>query len=105
MSDSSAPTVDEVRDALMEVVDPEIGLPIVELGLVYDIAVAEDGDVAITYTLTSMGCPAGSAIDGGIHDAVSNLDGVGECKTTIVFQPPWSPEKMSDDAKVALGFV
>ena len=88
----------------MEVVDPEIGLPIVELGLVYDIQVSDDGAVEITYTLTSLGCPAGPAIDGGIRDAVGYLEGVTDTKTTIVFQPPWSPEKMSEEAKVALGF-
>lgn len=101
----AVPSVDEVREALMEVVDPEIGLPIVELGLVYDINATDEGVVEITYTLTSLGCPAGPAIDGGIRDAVSNMPDVTDCKTTIVFQPPWTPEKMSEDAKAALGFM
>jgi len=100
-----APSPEEVREALMMVVDPEIGLPIVELGLVYDIAVDADGDVQVTYTLTSMGCPVGPMIDGQINEILGMLPGVKSHKTTIVFQPPWTPEKMSDEAKAALGYL
>jgi len=98
------PTVDEVTEALRQVIDPEIGMPIVDLGLVYDVKVDEKGTVEVVYTLTSLGCPAGPAIDGQIREILSFLPGVADHKTTIVFQPPWTPEKMNEEAKAALGF-
>lgn len=94
---------DAVRQALDEIVDPEIGLPITELGLVYGIDISPEGEVEVTYTLTSLGCPAGPMIDQQIRERVADVSGVSALKTTIVFQPPWSPDKMSDDAKAALG--
>lgn len=98
------PSADEVREALRQVVDPEIGLPIVDLGLVYDIKVDAAGAVEVVYTLTSLGCPAGPAIDGQIREVLEYLPGISDHKTTIVFQPPWTPEKMNEEAKAALGF-
>lgn len=102
---TSPPTADEVRAALSAIVDPEIGLPITDLGLVYEVEVSEEGNVEVTYTLTSLGCPAGPVIDGGIKDAVAALAGVRALKTTIVFRPAWSPERMSEEAKAALGIL
>lgn len=93
---------DPVRDALSTVEDPELGLDIVSLGLVYSVE-QEDGCVRIVYSLTSMGCPMGPMIDGGIRDAVGRLDGVESVETQLVFDPPWSPELMSDDARFLLG--
>lgn len=103
--DVAAPTPDEVRVALSEIIDPEIGLPIVDLGLIYEIKVDEAREIEVIYTLTSLGCPAGPVIDGQINDALSEIEGVAAYKTTIVFQPPWTPEKMSEDAQTALGII
>jgi len=97
------PTVDEVTEALTNVIDPELGLDFVELGLVYDVAV-EEGTVKVTFTLTSPGCPIGPQVDEQMREFVGELDGVDEVIPTMTFSPAWTPEKMSEDAKFALGF-
>ena len=97
------PTVEDVQEALTNVIDPELGLDFVELGLIYDIAV-EDGDVFVTFTLTSPGCPIGPQVSEQIDEFVSELDGVTNVSSSMVFSPPWSPDKMSEDAKFALGY-
>ncbi|HEX5192934.1 MAG TPA: metal-sulfur cluster assembly factor [Solirubrobacteraceae bacterium] len=96
-------TTDEVMDALRDVIDPELGLDFVELGLIYDVTI-ENGTVSVLYTLTTPGCPIGPQVDEQIHEFVSELEDVNEVRSTLTFEPPWSPEKMSDDAKFALGF-
>jgi metal-sulfur cluster biosynthetic enzyme len=90
-------------DALREVIDPELGLDFVELGLIYDVAI-DDGTVSVTYTLTTPGCPIGPQVSEQIEEFVSELDGVEEVQPTMTFSPPWTPERMSEDAKFALGF-
>jgi metal-sulfur cluster biosynthetic enzyme len=97
------PTVDEVEEALTNVIDPELGLDFVELGLVYDIEV-EDGEVFITFTLTSPGCPIGPQVTEQMEEFVSELDGVSRVYPKMVFTPPWTPEMMSEEAKFALGY-
>lgn len=96
-------TVEEVTDALMEVTDPEIGLDIINMGLVYDIDIDEDNHVTLTMTLTSPGCPAGREIKADAYRVVSELPGVSETTINLVWTPPWGPDKMSEDAKLALG--
>ena len=96
-------SVDEVTDVLRDVIDPELGLDFVELGLIYDVEV--DGDtVRVTYTLTSPGCPIGPQVSEQIEEFVLELDGVEAVEPTMTFSPPWTPERMSEDAKFALGF-
>ena len=96
-------TVEDVTDALRDVIDPELGLDFVELGLIYDVEV--DGPaVRITYTLTSPGCPIGPQVSEQIEEFVGELDGVEEVQPVMTFSPPWTPELMSEDAKFALGF-
>jgi metal-sulfur cluster biosynthetic enzyme len=97
------PTNDEVVEALRQVEDPELGMDIVELGLLYDVEV-EGPAVKVIYTLTSMGCPAGQMIEEDIDRCVRELPGVDEVKPELTFEPPWSPERMSEDAKFILGF-
>lgn len=96
-------TVDEVTDVLRDVIDPELGLDFVELGLIYDVEI-EDGTVRITYTLTSPGCPIGPQVSEQIEEFVGELDGVVDVQPTMTFSPPWTPDRMSEDAKFALGF-
>ena len=98
-----APSEDEVLDALKSVVDPELGINIVDLGLVYEVAIAEDGDVDIQYTLTTMGCPIGPMIEDQMRAFLAPLDGIGEVRPEMVLRPAWSPEMMSEEAKAALG--
>jgi len=96
-------TEEQVTEALRDVIDPELGLDFVELGLVYDVAV-EDSTVNITYTLTSPGCPIGPQVSEQMQEFVGELEGVEEVVPTMTFSPPWTPERMSEDAKFALGF-
>jgi metal-sulfur cluster biosynthetic enzyme len=97
------PTKDEVVEALREVEDPELGMDIVELGLMYDVEV-EGPKVKVIHSLTSIGCPAGPMIQEGIHDAAASVPGVEEVEVELTWDPPWTPERMSDDAKFILGF-
>lgn len=97
-------TVDDVREALTNVIDPELGLDFVELGLVYDISIEDEGDVHITFTLTSPGCPIGPQVSDQMKEFVGELPGVREVYPNMVFTPPWTPDLMSEEAKFALGF-
>ena len=97
------PTRDEVIEVMRTVEDPELGMDIVELGLLYDVEV-EGPKVKVSYSLTSMGCPAGPMIEEDIQNVASGVEGVQEVETDLVWDPPWTPERMSDDAKFILGF-
>jgi metal-sulfur cluster biosynthetic enzyme len=97
-------TVEDVTEALRDVIDPELGLDFVELGLIYDITIDDEGVVQVTYTLTSPGCPIGPQVSEQIEEFVGELDGVSDVRPTMTFSPPWTPERMSEDAKFALGF-
>jgi metal-sulfur cluster biosynthetic enzyme len=93
---------DAVYDALKNVYDPELGLNIVDLGLVYEVDVTSEGDVDIQYTLTTMGCPIGPLIEDQMRALLTEL-GVREVRPEMVIRPPWTPEMMSDEAKASLG--
>ena len=95
----------EIGEALKTVNDPELGIDIINLGLVYDIEVAESGDVHIRYSLTTMGCPIGPLIEDQIRDVTAPIEGIGEVTCELVFYPPWTPEKMTPLARSALGIV
>ncbi len=97
------PTREEVVDSLHQVEDPELGMDIVDLGLLYDVEV-EGPNVKVTYTLTSMGCPAGAMIQEDIDRVVRELEGVEDVQSELTFEPPWTPDRMSEDAKFILGF-
>ena len=97
------PTENDLLEALRQVEDPELGMDIVELGLLYDVEV-EGPKVKVSYSLTSMGCPAGPMIEEDIRSVASGVEGVEQVETDLVWDPPWTPERMSDDAKFILGF-
>jgi metal-sulfur cluster biosynthetic enzyme len=97
-------TEQDVMDALSNVIDPELGLDFVELGLIYGVEIAGGGDVKVIFTLTTPGCPIGPQVNEQIEEFVGELDGVRTIESEMVFVPPWSPEKMSEDAKFALGY-
>jgi metal-sulfur cluster biosynthetic enzyme len=101
---NAIPTEEEVREALTEVIDPELGLDFIELGLVYDVEVDAEGDVYVTFTLTTPGCPIGPQVTEQMREFVGELDGVRNVHPRLVFDPPWTPEMMSEDAKFALGY-
>jgi metal-sulfur cluster biosynthetic enzyme len=97
------PTVDDVQDALTNVIDPELGLDFVELGLIYGVEI-EDSAVFVTFTLTSPGCPIGPQVSEQIEEFVSELEGVTAVYPKMTFTPPWTPDLMSEEAKFALGY-
>jgi metal-sulfur cluster biosynthetic enzyme len=97
------PSVEQVEEALTNVIDPELGLDFVDLGLVYEIEV-EDDQVYVTFTLTSPGCPIGPQVSEQMKEYVGELEGVQAVHPNMTFSPPWTPDLMSEDAKFALGF-
>ena len=106
MSDDQAATVlteDDVIEALEEVIDPELGLDFVSLGLVYDVDI-EGTEVFVTFTLTTPACPIGPQVTEQMKEFVGDLAGVTAVHPKMVFDPAWSPEMMTEDAKYALGF-
>jgi metal-sulfur cluster biosynthetic enzyme len=96
-------TEDDVTEALSNVIDPELGLDFVELGLVYDVAI-DGSTVNITFTLTTPACPIGPQVSEQMKEFVGDLEGVEDVVPTMVFSPPWTPDNMSEDAKFALGY-
>lgn len=99
-------TVDNVRENLKTVYDPEIGIDVINLGLVYDVDLADRDDatdVLVTMTLTSMGCPLGPILMQEVNRALGELPNVGEIGVDLVWSPPWTPDMMSEEAKDELG--
>jgi metal-sulfur cluster biosynthetic enzyme len=97
-------TEQAILDALKHVVDPELGINIVDLGLVYEVDVSEEGTIHIEYTLTTMGCPIGPLIEHQMQSFLENVPGVASIEAEMVLRPPWTPEMMSEEAKAALGY-
>ena len=100
---ATSPDREDVMEALENVIDPELGLDFVSLGLVYDVEI-ENRDVHITFTLTTPACPIGPQVTEQMKEFVSEVEGVEKVFPKMVFSPPWSPERMSEDAKFALGY-
>lgn len=96
----------EIMDALHECYDPEIPVNIVDLGLVYNVGIDSDaGHVDVTMTLTSLGCPLAGEVISEVEMRVGEVENVKSCKVTMTFDPPWSPDRMTEDAKWELGMV
>jgi metal-sulfur cluster biosynthetic enzyme len=104
VQEGERPTKDQVLDALKHVIDPELGINIVDLGLVYEVEVTEQGAVHIDYTLTTMGCPIGPLIEHQMESFLVGMPGVSSVEPEMVLRPAWSPEMMSEEAKAALGY-
>ncbi len=94
---------DAVIEALRTVYDPEIPVNIYDLGLIYTIDIKGSGDVNVEMSLTAPGCPVAGEMPGMVSDAVAQVDGVGICTTKLVWEPMWTMDRMSEDAKLALG--
>ena len=93
---------DDLIAALKTVYDPEIPVDIYELGLIYKVDLSDDRDVVIDMTLTAPGCPVAGEMPGWVEDAVKEIPEVKSCKVELVFDPPWDPSRMSDEAKLQL---
>ncbi len=95
----------EVVEALQKVYDPEIPVNIYELGLIYEIDIKESGDVFVLMSLTAPGCPVAGEMPGQVAETVALVGGVGQVEVKLVWDPPWTPERMSEDARLALGMI
>ncbi|MFQ5764814.1 MAG: SUF system Fe-S cluster assembly protein [Rhodospirillales bacterium] len=92
-----------VVEALKTVFDPEIPVNIYDLGLIYDLAIDDKGGIKIEMSLTAPGCPVAGEMPGQVADAVAKVEGIGEVEVALVWEPGWTPDRMSEDAKLALG--
>lgn len=95
--------VERIKDALRLVIDPELGYNIIDLGLIYDVAVEDSGVARITMTTTTRGCPASSYLKDGARDAVCRVPAVEFVEVKLTYEPPWTPEMMSTEAREHLG--
>ncbi|MDP9085857.1 MAG: SUF system Fe-S cluster assembly protein [Pseudomonadota bacterium] len=99
------PLQEAVIDALKTIYDPEIPVDIYELGLIYDVAASEDGDVVVTMTLTTPHCPVAESMPGEVELRVLSVPGVRDAEVKLVWEPAWDPSKMSDEARLELGML
>ena len=104
-SSTDHPLYDDVIGAVKTVFDPEIPVNIYDLGLIYRVLIADDGAVSIDMTLTAPGCPVAGEIPGWVADAVEPLPGVKTVDVEIVWEPPWDMSRMTDEARLELGFL
>ena len=95
----------EIVEVLKSIYDPEIPVDIYELGLIYDVAVSEDGDATITMTLTTPHCPVAESMPGEVELRVLSVPGIRDAVVNLVWDPPWDPSKMSDEARLELGML
>ena len=96
---------DAVIDALKEIYDPEIPVNIYDLGLIYGVDLTDDGHAVVTMTLTTPHCPVAESMPGEVELRVGAVPGVGDAEVNLVWDPPWDPQKMSDEAKLELGML
>ena len=96
------PTEDAIVEAISTVYDPEIPVNIYELGLIYAVEIGDDGGVKVEMTLTAPGCPAAQELPVNVHDAVMAVPGVSACDVQTVWDPPWDPSRMTEDARLSL---
>lgn len=94
---------EQIMEQLGEVTDPELYIDIVNLGLVYNVDIDDEGNVEVTMTLTAMGCPLAGTIEHQVREALQQIEGIKEVRVNIVWNPPWDKSRMSRMAKIALG--
>jgi metal-sulfur cluster biosynthetic enzyme len=97
-------TVDEIRKALRQVKDPEINLSVIDLGLIYDVEITDEGDVDVKMTLTSPGCPSGPEMLADVDRVIRALDGVTDVNVELVWEPYWTPERIDPKVRSFLGY-
>ena len=95
---------DEIIKKLSTIKDPELGINIYDLGLIYDIKIDEGNNVKITMTLTTVNCPVADSFPLDIAKNITSLENIGQVKVKLTFDPPWNKDMMSDDARIALGY-
>ncbi len=97
--------MESVIEALKSIYDPEIPVDIYELGLIYDVAISEDGDAVVTMTLTTPHCPVAESMPGEVEMRILSVPGIRDAEVKLVWDPPWDPGKMSDEARLELGLL
>lgn len=97
------PTSEDIREKLREVLDPELHISIVDLGLIYDVLVSDTGRVKVIMTLTTIGCPLFDTIHKEIEDKIMEIPGAEDVEVELTFDPPWDYSKMSESARAELG--
>lgn len=97
-------TKEKIIEVLKHVYDPEIPINVYDLGLIYNIGIKNNGDVDILMTLTFAGCPIGSYLTQKVEEEIKKIEGVGDVKVELTFDPPWTPERMSDEVKKEYGY-
>jgi metal-sulfur cluster biosynthetic enzyme len=102
-ADAGSPGIDEIWRVLATILDPEFGINLVDLGLIYDVTI-DGADVRIAMTLTSAGCPAGEMMLDGVQRAVEGMPGVGTVRVDLVWEPAWTPGMLSAEARAQLGW-
>ena len=106
MSDKETKNLgEEIIKEICKIYDPEIPVNIYELGLIYDVKISDDNDVMIEMTLTSPNCPVAESLPLEVEEKVGKINGINEVKVNIVFEPPWTKEMMSEEAKLELGML
>lgn len=98
-------TKEQILTQLKTILDPELNVNIVDLGLIYDVAISPEGNVEVTMTLTTPGCPLSFIFEKVIPAALKKIDGVNDVSIHLVWEPAWDPDKMTDDAKEELGII
>lgn len=104
-ADGKSPLADRVIDTIRQIYDPEIPVNIYDLGLIYNIEASDDGFVAVTMTLTTPHCPVAEILPGEVESRVAGVEGVSEARVDVVWDPPWDPSRMSEEAQLELGFI
>jgi len=99
------PVLAKVIEALKNVFDPEIPVNIYELGLIYGLDITPEGNVSVRMTLTTPSCPVAGSLPGEVESVVRDIEGVNDCEVELVWDPPWTPEKLSEAAKLELGLL
>jgi FeS assembly SUF system protein len=102
--DEEKASMELMIEALRTVFDPEIPVNLYDLGLIYDIDQKDNGDIGILMTLTTPACPVAGQMPGQVARTVAAVEGVGQVEVTLTWTPPWTPEQMSEDARMILGF-
>ncbi len=97
-------TQQEVLKALEAVMDPELGLNIVELGLIYDVQVNEQNEVSVKMTLSARGCPLHTSITNGVENVIKRMEGINGVRVEVVWDPPWTPDRIAPETKKRMGF-
>ncbi|GFI59435.1 DNA methyltransferase [Limosilactobacillus reuteri] len=101
---TSDPVADQIIKALQDVIDPELGIDLVNLGLIYGVDMTAEGVVTVRMTLTTMGCPITDVLQQMIDSALRKVEGVKKVQIEVVWEPAWTPDRMSRFAKIALGY-